>query len=179
MSCEVGCPAVHKLVDDSKCKTCFYHPLPSDVSILRCRYPLYEVRIQNMYTVQRRLETRLKELIYQCDRLYAQGRQSTAAALQDEQQKIRIQKEKMERNMDLNKKMMREAFEINDPLITETEEYLSSLTRKNDIAEKLFLSNKNLYELYTMIREKAITTPESAIECALNYFGIKDMSDCE
>ena len=80
--------------------------------------------------------------------------------------------------MDLNKKMMREAFEINDPLITETEEYLSSLTRKNDIAEKLFLSNKNLYELYTMIREKAITTPESAIECALNYFGIKDMSDC-
>lgn len=104
MSCEVGCPAVHKLVDDSKCKTCFYHPMPSDVSILRCRYPLYEVRIQNMYTVQRRLETRLKELIYQCDRLYAQGRQSTAAALQDEQQKIRIQKEKMERNMDLNKK---------------------------------------------------------------------------
>lgn len=82
------------------------------------------------------------------------------------------EKEQLKLRLDLNKKMMREAFETNDPLITEVEDYLSDLTRQNDLAEKLFLSKKNLQELYTIFRQESITKPENAIRRALEYYQI-------
>lgn len=169
MSCAVGCPAVHKLVDDSACKTCFYHPLPSDVSVVRCRYPFYRARVANLRLNIRRKQAEIHMQKELCEKLRAPDRKAEADRILRKREE---EKEQLKLRLDLNKKMMREAFETNDPLITEVEDYLSDLTRQNDLAEKIFLSKKNLQELYTIFRQESITKPENAIRRALEYYQI-------
>lgn len=172
MSWQIECPHEHALIDGGTCGSCFYKRLPSDVSTVWCRYPTCVKRLENLKRAIDRNEREAEVQKEKIARLYVQGKTRKAEEAENELRKLRLQNTGLRMRLKANKKMTREAYHINAPLVTAIEDYLSDLTRKSDIAEKILDPNKSLDELYTIIRWEAITTPENAIARALEYYNI-------
>lgn len=172
MSWQIECPHEHALIDGGACSSCFYKRLPSDVSTVWCRYPTYVKRLENLKRAIDRNEREAEVQKEKIARLYVQGKTKKAEEAENELRGLRLQNTVLRMRLKANKKMTREAYHINAPLVTAIEDYLSDLTRKSDIAEKILTPDKSLYELYTIIRWEAITTPENAIARALEYYNI-------
>lgn len=172
MTWEVGCPHEKTLIDGEKCRTCFYKRLDSDISTLWCRYNNRMKQIRNMKGNIRRAENAEADMQRYIDSMYAQGRTRKAEQGERNFRQIRQNQKQLIRRLDAVKKIMSEAHTINTPLISAIEDYLNSLTRKNDIAEKILAPDKSLSELYTILRDEAITDPDAAIKRALEYYDI-------
>lgn len=188
MSASIVCERLGKLVNMTLCHNCYYKRHDMDVSIVWCKFKIRSAEQNGRRRRVQFADSKLSDLKYRQDRLYATGQTIKAESLSYE---ITIAKSERRAAIMVNEAIAHitdQAMKENNPHITKIEEYLTAKCTGNAVAEKLLNKEKSLRELYDDIYEKArksavkgaaVMTSEEVFEMVDEYYGLNAADEME
>ena len=176
MGASITCPKENgNLIDMECCRSCFYKRLDSDYSLRWCRYKGYETVKRNFKSRREKTSIEIDVLKEEQERLYKTGRVRLAQAMEADISALKTKKEKELLIEEAVTKIIKEAIEINDPVVTAIQTHLKEKCNSIYYAKALLNPQKSLKGCVDEIKNKKKMkfSDKEIFAWAERYFGVR------